>query len=193
MPHPGGLPVRAEDLATERVGHCRRSIAQRHVDGHQHGAGGVVQRAAQGIDQPLARGAGRTLLSALFSEHGIVGPRGTDDAEDDLLGLHISGRSEVPGALVDAGEPLAVQVAHQPRADPGRADRNLGVARDRVHVAHDAQNIQPQPQPAKRSGQSTSGPTSGQRRRNDLFRSSPVHLQVGGQSYGLRNFHVTGI
>jgi hypothetical protein len=52
---------------------------------------------------------------------------------------------------VDAGEPLAVQVAHYICAGPCRADSNLGIVKGGVQVDHDAQNIQAKPRPGKRS------------------------------------------
>lgn len=130
--HPGGHTIGEEDLATERIGHCSRTAAQRHVDGHKHVADGVVERAAQGIHQPLARGPCGTLLSAFFAKYTVIGPGSVDDVEDHLLGIDIGCGGEVPGTLLSAGEPLAVQVAHYVRAGTCRNYRDPNIVKARI-------------------------------------------------------------
>ncbi len=130
-PHPRALPVGTEDVTAERVGHRRRALAQRHVDGDQHAADGVVERAAQGIHQPLPRSVRGALPPPFFAEHRVVGPGGTEDAEDHLLGRHIGLGGEVPAPLVDTDEPPPVQVAHHVRTGTRRGGRDAGVVKIR--------------------------------------------------------------
>jgi hypothetical protein len=112
------------EYSMERARHGGYPAAQRHVDGRQHAADGVIQGAAQRIHEPLPIRAVTTLLPVLFSEHRGIRPGSTDDVEDRFLRRNGRSRGEVTAALIDAGEPAPVHLAYDPGPGPGRSHRD---------------------------------------------------------------------
>jgi len=86
-----------------------------------------------------------TQLAAFLTKHCVIGPGGADDIEDRPLGPQVRRRGEVPGALLDPGKRLAIQLTDYVGSGTCGGYRHLSVAEACIRADHVAQDIDGRP------------------------------------------------